>query len=1237
MNRGLKSNFLMTYRAALAAALFLIAWPVAGDNPFQRKPTASLAQEGTVLPTLEGEIRHRAAASQAEQTATPAEIELVYDDGSSDGTGLYSDGMMLVVRLTPKVYPVRLTQVRLMFVSFTGEPTPVGKQIRLVAFTDPSGSGRPPARPSFLVDQRVNVPSVGGFVNFPVNGPEIERGDLYVGYQAPRPASGVGFAIDSNGPAYWRGFSSRDDGATFTGPVQFADGRIINPMIRAMVQVSSPGGPRLEELAVDDGNHESGLLIDGRLYVNRLTPTRYPARVTTLRFLFPWFSGQPSPAGREIRLVAFLDPQGTGRPPQPVRMVLDRPYRIPDSIAGSGTMVDIPLADPILVTSGDVYVGYQAPTPHNGVGFAVDTNGPKPQRSFRSADGGVTFTGPLAVEWQGASTYANLVLRALVDYTAAAPPARLELEADVDSIDLSEGPLTSSFKVGLMPVDGFSDPVPLSVRVEPADVSVKVAIEPDSLRPGEQATVTLSQLVAGDLESFRVVVTASLGETRARLEVPAYCWRVIAEETVDAKGATIEAGEFRIRIPPHALDKPATLRVLKGKPQTGFEEYHGSGIYQLDGLPEDFEGEVELFPIEGDKPAWYRGAIASPTVALMFRRPTAVGQRAAVITTRLVPVAPVSGGMAANVNPRKLKIRQRFAFCGVTQYLSSVTACGRFRLFWPINFGAAAEQVATWLEMAADRLEAEDIGVNLRVKASLPIDVILRPLADTKTGECDGDSLFFNTLKLRTPQDQADFAPTPGHELMHLVQALYGGNAPRLSAWWNKTYAWYWMDEAIATWFEPHAMRQPQYIPSTVSPRGSGASDNYITFVWRGLASPPGNRSDQDHGYGASMFLTMAAQFKDRLIWRLLRDRNPSQNPLETLAQAVGGASELSRLWGMFAERYLRGQIYPGVHFPLPKELTQTGETFRIFLLAQGDVIRRKLQAPELSLTLYTLEVPPTAKIPDLTDSVVLAAGVAENYQDVSVAAVAFSGAGNQWVGQVQGNAELILGDATEAQQARQKWILAVVNRAVTPGFNTTRNLNVLMGLANPTVSISGAGFTGVIGREYTFTTRNRNIPANATYNWTIGGAAKQGRSVKHTFTSAGDYPIEVKVRFGNEILTDRATFRIAPDTPAAPKAEVLFEVFRTVRNAMGTSRQMCNEYYITIFDPQGRQVETGSSIARNGAYSTTLAVANGYQYRIRYVYTSPCADSGTREGKFDIVAGRINSVRVETPPCETR
>ncbi len=1234
MNRSLESNFLMTYRAALAAALFLVPWPVAGDNPFERKPTASLAQEGTVLPTPEGEIRHRTAASQAEQTATPAEIELVYDDGTSDGTGVYSDGMMLVVRLTPKVYPVRLTQVRLMVVSFTGEPTPVGKQIRLVAFTDPAGSGRPPARPSFLVDQRVSVPSVGGFVNFPVNGPEIERGDLYVGYQAPRPASGVGFAIDSNGPAYWRGFSSRDDGATFTGPVQFADGRIINPMIRAMVQVSSPGGPHLEELAVDDGNHESGLLIDGRLYVNRLTPTRYPARVTTLRFLFPWFSGQPSPAGREIRLIAFLDPQGAGRPPQPVHMVLDRPYRIPDSIAGSGTMVDIPLADPILVSSGDVYVGYQAPTPHNGVGFAVDTNGPKPQRSFRSADGGLTFSGPLAVEWQGATTYANLMLRALVDYTAAAPPDRLELEADVDSIDLSEGPGTSSFKVGLMPVDGFSGPVPLSVRVEPTDVSVKVALEPDSLRPGEQATVTLSQLVAGDLESFRVVVTASLGETRARLEVPAYCWRVIAEETVDAKGATIEAGEFRIRIPQHALDKPVALRVLKGKPQTGFEEYHGSGIYQLDGLPEGYEGEVELFPIEGDKPAWYRGVTASPTVALMFTRPSAVGQRAAA-TTRLIPAAPGPGGMAANVNPRKLKIRQRFSFWSVVHYHSGDTACGRFRLFWPTGFFRDAEQVGAWLEMAADRLEAEDIGVNLRVKASLPIDVTLKPLADTKTGECDGDSLLFNTLKLKTPEDQAAFAPTPGHELMHLVQALYGGNAPRLSAWWNKTFAWYWMDEALATWFEPHAMRQPQYIPNTVSPRGRDASENYLVFVLRGLASPPGNASDQEHGYGASMFLTFAAQVKDRLIWRLLKDRNPSQNPLETLAQAVGGASELSRLWGMFAEQYLRGHIYPGVHFPLPQELVRRGD-HRVLLLAQSDVIRKKWQAPELSLDLYTLEVPLAAKIPDLTDSVVLAAGVAENHQDVSVAALAISKAGTQWVGQVQGNAELILGDAREAQKANQLWILAVVNRAVTPGFKTTRNLTVLMGLARPTVSISGAGFTGVIGHEYTFTTRNRNIPANATYSWTIGGAAKQGRSVKHTFTSAGDYPIEVTVRFGNETLTDRATFRIAPDTTVR-KAEVLFEVFRTVRNAMGTSRQMCNEYYITIFDPQGQQVETGSSIARNGAYSTTLPVANGYQYRIRYVYTSPCADSGTREGKFDIVAGRINSVRVETPPCETR
>jgi hypothetical protein len=86
----------------------------------------------------------------------------------------------------------------------------------------------------------------------------------------------------------------------------------------------------------------------------------------------------------------------------------------------------------------------------------------------------------------------------------------------------------------------------------------------------------------------------------------------------------------------------------------------------------------------------------------------------------------------------------------------------------------------------------------------------------------------------------------------------------------------------------------------------------------------------------------------------------------------------------------------------------------------------------------------------------------------------------------------------------------------------------------------------------------------------------------------------------------------------------------------MGTSNQKCNEYYIELKDVKGSVVESGNSIAKNGAYETRLEVADGYSYSIRYNYISPCRDTGTASSRFDVKPNTVNYVRVETPRCET-
>ncbi len=163
------------------------------------------------------------------------EQELKTDDGSADGLGLLSDGLIVVNKLTPSSYPVTLQRIRAFFVTFSNNPSPVGQRVRLLAFLNPNPTGQLPTNPQFLVDKYVDISQTGTYVDFTVDSISITSGDIYVGYQAPTPANGVGFATDTNGTQQERSFYSTDNGSSFKGPLVFSGGTKANAMIRAVV------------------------------------------------------------------------------------------------------------------------------------------------------------------------------------------------------------------------------------------------------------------------------------------------------------------------------------------------------------------------------------------------------------------------------------------------------------------------------------------------------------------------------------------------------------------------------------------------------------------------------------------------------------------------------------------------------------------------------------------------------------------------------------------------------------------------------------------------------------------------------------------------------------------------------------------------------------------------------------------------------------------------------------------
>jgi uncharacterized protein (TIGR03437 family) len=170
---------------------------------------------------------------------TPGETELKLDDGTMD-KGVIRDGAMIFNRLTPASYPATLRKVRiLMPPPPQGQPDPTGKP-----FTLWYGYVNSEARFDYL---QTTVPSADAelFLEFTIpNGPTINSGDFYVGYQAPSPHQGVAFAVNLSGTAENRSFISIDNGASFT-PLSEAyyGGKPASAMIRAIISTPVPPPP----------------------------------------------------------------------------------------------------------------------------------------------------------------------------------------------------------------------------------------------------------------------------------------------------------------------------------------------------------------------------------------------------------------------------------------------------------------------------------------------------------------------------------------------------------------------------------------------------------------------------------------------------------------------------------------------------------------------------------------------------------------------------------------------------------------------------------------------------------------------------------------------------------------------------------------------------------------------------------------------------------------------------------
>ena len=165
----------------------------------------------------------------------------------------------------------------------------------------------------------------------------------------------------------------------------------------------APAGPQIETLQIDDGTYERSIGAPGGdvYFLNRLTPSRYPATLKTVRV---FFSQEGLPPGEGITVLWGSTTAPAGElPPLALRSAFGR-------VAAQDAFNEFAVSE-TTIQSGDFLVGFAVNNPPGVFPMVNDTSSGYRQRSFLGGNG-VNFT---RVDLVPGVTPGNFGIRATVE------------------------------------------------------------------------------------------------------------------------------------------------------------------------------------------------------------------------------------------------------------------------------------------------------------------------------------------------------------------------------------------------------------------------------------------------------------------------------------------------------------------------------------------------------------------------------------------------------------------------------------------------------------------------------------------------------------------------------------------------------------------------------------------------------------------------------------------------------
>lgn len=873
------------------------------NHPFTT--TSSFLETTSIAPMVEGEE------------------ELKVDDGTIDGRGILSDGLVMVNRLTPSSYPVTLKSIRIYFVGFQGQPSPIGRSIRLIAFKDPASTGVPTTSPTFLVNSITTIPSLGAFVDFPISPPvEITSGDIYVGYQSPTPASGVGFAADTNGIARRRTYFSTDNGYTFKGPMLFTDGTEANMMIRALVshntQQTGDFSLTISPLAQQvSAGKQAQFTINTTAIANftgtiSLTSTTTPP-TSNINVAFSLASLRVGESS--TMTVTTLGNTPTGN------------YQI--TVTGtSGVQKHIEMVNLTVIEENLPTISVKASTP-----LAYEEKSiPGVFTITRTGD----LSKALTVNYQLSGTASNQ------DFMAIAP-----------EVVMLAGQASSN--ISIIPIDDTATEGDETLNLTLTDHPTY------KLGPQFQDTIKIV-----DNDNWEKLISTTVDKKGGTVTAGGLAITIPKKTFKTATNIEVYQG-----IGVSAMDEARVSEVYRiiGLPQA---------LYKAVTLSLETKNDSKVakpFIVIATKtfiPSLGKSEVVPQTIAAIEE----TGHIRAVLpfspkTTSQSLIEPMEDKTANEPNPLSEAGEGEMSELYAARLVEKTSTSGKFIIRFHAKPGSFLENTASEILKDADQAYSalEGYGVSFS-KRTNPIVIDLSETTSTpkRVGETTGGflgkffgpnyySILFNANEGLDPTIRK---ATISHELCHVAQALYDTRGYFAMA--TSIDQWFWLEESICTWFE-WKMTDTSKVPSNV------ADDKYNFLLHHGLYFPPSTSSEeettliQNHGYGSSMFLsyiTLNAP-KEELgnsgIATLIKSRSiKGRHPIDSIKQLILTANDgqLSPIWQNFCKDWFGGNIYSS-QFPTAGEiLGNSNHQIVLDSPTQGGVVT-EFTSTNLSATLFKI------------------------------------------------------------------------------------------------------------------------------------------------------------------------------------------------------------------------------------------------------------------------------------------